>query len=67
MPTTISRDDLRALLARGAQLVDALPAGEYAESHLPGAINIPIKSLDAQSVAGLRKDRPVAVYCEDLQ
>lgn len=67
MPTAITRDDLRALLARGAQLVDALPAKEYAESHLPGAINIPLKALDARSAARLRKDHALVVYCQDTQ
>jgi rhodanese-related sulfurtransferase len=68
MPTAITRDDVRALLARGAQLVDVLSAEEYAEEHLPGAINIHIKSLDAASTAQfLRKDRAVIVYCHDLQ
>lgn len=67
MPTTISREQTRALLARGAQLVDALPPEEYAASHLPGAINIPIKELDARSTARLRKDRAIIVYCQDLQ
>ena len=67
MPTAITRDDLRALLARGAQLVDALPAEEYAESHLPGAINIPLKALDARSAARLRKDHALVVYCQDTQ
>ncbi len=44
MPTAITRDEVRALLARGAQLVDVLPAEEYAEQHVPGAISIPLRS-----------------------
>ncbi len=67
MPRAITRDEVRALLARGAQLVDVLPAEEYAEEHLLGAINIPIKTLDAASTARLRRDRAVIVYCHDLQ
>ncbi len=67
MPRAITRDDVRALLAREAQLVDVLPAEEYAEEHLLGAINIPIKTLDAESTARLRRDRAVIVYCHDLQ
>ena len=67
MPTAITRDDVRALLARGAQLVDVLSPEEYAEERLPGAINIPLKTLDADSTAGLRRDRAVIVYCHDLQ
>lgn len=67
MPTAITRDDVRALLARGAQLVDVMSAEEYADAHLPGAINIFIKSLDAASTARLRRDAAVIVYCYDLQ
>jgi len=56
---------LRTLLDEGAQLVEVLPAEEYAEEHLPGAINIPLKELDAGSAAQLDKSRPVIVYCWD--
>lgn len=67
MPRDISRDELQGLLGRGAQLVDVLPAEEYADSHLAAAISIPLKKLDRQTTAGLRKDAPVVVYCHDLQ
>ncbi|MGZ3639135.1 MAG: rhodanese-like domain-containing protein [Ktedonobacterales bacterium] len=67
MPTAITRDDVRTMLARGAQLVDVMSPEEYAEDHLPGAINIFIKTLDAASTAQLRKDQAVIVYCYDLQ
>jgi rhodanese-related sulfurtransferase len=56
---------LRRLLDEGAQLVEVLPPEEYAEEHLPGAINIPLKQLDADSAAQLDKTRPVVVYCWD--
>jgi len=67
MPRNISRDELQGLLGHGAQLVDVLPAEEYADSHLPSASSIPLKVLDATTTAGLRKDAPVVVYCHDLQ
>ncbi len=67
MPKDITRGELQRLLGREVQLVDVLPAEEYAESHLPGAISIPLKLLDASTTAGLRKDAPVVVYCHDLQ
>ena len=38
---------------------------EYAEAHLPGAVNIPLKQLTAQTTAGLDRTRPVVVYCWD--
>jgi rhodanese-related sulfurtransferase len=59
-------DGLRALLDRGdAQLVEVLPAEEYDEEHLPGAINLPLKQLDADTAAVLDRERPVIVYCWD--
>jgi rhodanese-related sulfurtransferase len=67
MLRTITRDEVRALLLREAQLVDVLPAEEYAEEHLPGAISIPLKDLDDETSARLRRDRAVIVYCHDLQ
>ena len=47
MPTTIDREQVQKLTATGAQLVEVLPPDEYKDEHLPGAINIPLKALDA--------------------
>ena len=65
MPTEINLDALDRLLASGAQLVEVLPAKEYDEEHLPGAISIPLKTLDAATVASLDQGRAVAAYCWD--
>lgn len=65
MPESINLSGLKRLLERGAQLVEVLPAAEYAEEHLPGAVNIPLKTLDADSAKQLDRDRPVVVYCYD--
>ena len=56
---------VRELITKGAQLVEVLPEEEYREERLPGAVNIPLKQLDSQSVAALERDRPVIVYCWD--
>jgi rhodanese-related sulfurtransferase len=56
---------LRELLDAGAQLVEVLPEPEYAEERLPGALNIPLKTLDADSTAQLDKTKAVVVYCWD--
>lgn len=56
---------LRELIDQGAKLIEVLPPEEYAEEHLPGAINIPLKELDAEAVAGLDRRHPVVVYCWD--
>ena len=63
--TSIAYPTLRQLIDEGAQLVEVLPAPECAEMHLPGAINIPLKTLDAATVAVLDPARPVVVYCWD--
>jgi rhodanese-related sulfurtransferase len=67
VPTAIFRDEVRRLLEEGAQLVDVLPSQEYEDEHLPGAINIPLKELDRETTARLRRDAPVIVYCHDYQ
>jgi rhodanese-related sulfurtransferase len=56
---------LRELLDGGAQLVEVLPEAEYTELHLPGAINLPLKTLDGRSAAVLDRARAVVVYCSD--
>lgn len=65
MVTRIDLPQLRALLDQGAQLVEVLPAGEYLEQHIPGAMSIPLKTLDADSAGVLDRQRPVVVYCWD--
>lgn len=67
MPTEIGREEVQRLVREGAQLVEVLPREEYDQEHLPGAINIPLKELDARGVGALVKDRAVVVYCHDFQ
>ena len=67
MATQVSAERVRALLREGAQLVEVLPREEYEEQHLPGAINIPLKTLDPETTRGLDRERPVIVYCHDYQ
>ena len=68
MPTSIDRHELQRLLAeQEAQLVEVLPADEYADEHLPGAINIALKELDHAARGRLDRARPVIVYCYDDQ
>jgi rhodanese-related sulfurtransferase len=63
MVTAIDRIGLLRLIEEeDAQIVDVLPAPEYAESHIPGAINIPLRHLDAESASVLSRDKPVVVY-----
>jgi rhodanese-related sulfurtransferase len=50
---------------RGAQLVEVLPANEYEEDHLPGAINMPLRRLEEEARTALDRSRPIVVYCWD--
>ena len=65
MGSLVDRDQLQELVARGAQLIEALPAEEYKEDHLPGATSLPLRQLNRESAANLDSHRPVVVYCWD--
>lgn len=65
MPKPMFRREFETLLSAGAQLVEVLPEAEYLEEHLPGAINIPLRQLTADTVQQLDPGRPVVVYCWD--
>jgi rhodanese-related sulfurtransferase len=61
----VDREQVRRLMAQGAQVVDVLPAQEYGEDHLPGAINLPLRRIEAEASRVLDPSRPVIVYCWD--
>jgi rhodanese-related sulfurtransferase len=68
MPKGIDRHEVQRLLAEEhAQLVEVLPAAEFEEEHLPGAINIPLKELNRKTARQLDRQRPVITYCHDYQ
>jgi len=65
MATQITAGRVRELVEGGAQLLEVLPRPEFEEQRLPGAINVPLKELDAEAVAGLDRGLPLIVYCWD--
>jgi rhodanese-related sulfurtransferase len=68
MPSPIDRDDVQRLIREEqAQLVEVLPADEFEDEHLPGALNIPLKQLGRDSTTSLDRRRPAIVYCYDYQ
>jgi rhodanese-related sulfurtransferase len=68
MPRSIDHEEVRRLVAdEGAQLVEVLPAQEFSEEHIAGAINIPLKELDDRAPRELERERPAIVYCNDCQ
>jgi phage shock protein E len=65
MPESINRDQVRRFMEEGAQIVEVLPVKEYREDHLPGAISLPLRRLEAEAHRLLDPTRPVVVYCWD--
>lgn len=63
MVTSIDRRELLRLTEEeDAQIVDVLPEWEFSESHIPGAISIPLRRLSVETVSVLQDDKPVVVY-----
>lgn len=65
---TISPSALRQLLTaqRGLPIIDVRTPAEFAEVHLPDAINKPLDSLDPAAIyagAGIPADQPVYLIC----
>jgi rhodanese-related sulfurtransferase len=65
MAREIGRDRVRHLMEHGAQIVDVLPAREYGEDHLPGAINLPLRRIETEASRVLDPTRAIVVYCAD--
>jgi rhodanese-related sulfurtransferase len=65
MAREIDREGVRRLIEEGAQVVDVLPARTYGEDHLPGAINLPLRGIEADARRVLDRARPIVVYCAD--
>ena len=65
MTHEVDREGVRRLMEQGAQIIDVLPAQEYGEDHLPGAVNLPIRKIEAEASRVLDPGRPIVVYCAD--
>jgi rhodanese-related sulfurtransferase len=67
MPTRVmDREQIRRLVAEGAQLVEVLPREEYEFEHIAGAVHIWLRRLDDEAPRRLDKTKPVIVYCHDF-
>jgi rhodanese-related sulfurtransferase len=67
---TVNLAQAYALFQEGRALfIDSRPPEEYAELHVPQALNITPSMLaagGAEKVAGLAKDREIVVYCGEV-
>lgn len=59
----ISVDELKPLFDRGdVTIIDVRPADAYAQSHIPGALQIPLARIDGEAQY-LPKDKLIVAYC----
>lgn len=58
-----SPEQAHTLVSSGARLVDVRTPEEYADGHLPGAVNIPVDELGRRLDELGPRDKPVVVYC----
>jgi rhodanese-related sulfurtransferase/CBS domain-containing protein len=65
IPKVIDREGVLALLRRGVQLIDVQPRQEYDQTHLEGALSIPLSMISRQTADRLSWDKPVIVYSQD--
>jgi len=57
MPRSIDHNEVQRLLADGAQVVEVLPAKDFDEEHISGAVNIPLKELDDRAPSRATTER----------
>ncbi len=64
----LSPEQVRRLVADGAELVDARPIGAFAAGHIPGALSIPLRGAFATWLGWLvADDRPLVVVVDPDQ
>ncbi|MEI7915003.1 MAG: rhodanese-like domain-containing protein [Mycobacteriaceae bacterium] len=65
VPTTMSYDDVRAAMARGAILVDGRTPEEFAQGHLRGAVNVGLEGRYAEFAGSVIKpDVDIVLFTE---
>ena len=63
---TVNLAQAYALFQQGSLFIDARPADEFNELHVPKSLNITPDMVEAgvaEKVAGLARDREIVVYC----
>ena len=64
----IDSGDLSVAIAAGENVVvlDARSPGAFAREHIPGAINLPHRTMRAESVAAIDRSALVVTYCDGI-
>jgi rhodanese-related sulfurtransferase len=60
----ISPEQARSLVKEGAELIDVRTRGEFAQGHVPGAVNIPLDEVLRAAERLAKGGKPVVLYCQ---
>lgn len=63
----VGRREVQRLIEEGAQVLDALPAEDYAKQHIAVAISVPLEKFSRELIAGLDSKKATVTYCADNQ
>jgi rhodanese-related sulfurtransferase/CBS domain-containing protein len=63
----VGHREVQRLIEEGAQVLDALPADDYAKQHIAGAVNVPLEKFSMESISGLDSTKATVTYCYDNQ
>jgi rhodanese-related sulfurtransferase len=60
--------DLKTMLDKGDKviLIDARATNAFAAEHIPGAINIPHRTMSTETTAHLDRDALIVTYCDGI-
>lgn len=67
MPKAIDLAEAVRLIDAGAHLVNILSRKKFEDSHLPGAMNIPLPELNEMAIASFDREAAVVAYCFDYE
>ena len=61
----VNHREVLAMFSSGAQIVDVLPAQEYNDAHIKGAVHIPLSRILTDALTLLDRSQQTVVYCRD--
>ncbi|WP_301108072.1 rhodanese-like domain-containing protein [Sporosarcina sp.] len=61
--STVDLEDIETLQKDGAITVDVRESDEYAQGHIPGAVNLPLSDIQEGSRNGLNEGQKYVIIC----
>ncbi|XZF15615.1 rhodanese-like domain-containing protein [Chitinophagaceae bacterium MMS25-I14] len=57
------KTDYKALIGRGAMIIDVRTPSEYSAGHIKGSVNVPVNDIKARAQEIKNKNKPVITVC----